>query len=1176
MKSNLIKKLITLLVIAILLPSGLNAEEVRYNDSWSDQGLTLVESEKSGVNIIHSLTSFTFTDVQVNGEDMKVINMPGVFLPNDEGAPNLPGVGEYVAVPVGASATLNIINMRTETYTGIEIAPAPRIPFENDDSPLHYEKNMAIYGQDAFYPASPVMISDLQKMRGVDVVMLGVTPFQYNPVTKELLVIRDIEFEIVFEGGNGEFGETRYRSRWWDPIISKAIFNSQSLPTVDYDAVHENPTDVEEYEYVIITLDDPDFLDWANTIKEFRNKQGIITGVVTTDEIGGNSVTAIENYIDNAYYNWSTAPSAFLLLGDYGAGSNGITSQMYSHPAGYPSFASDSKYEDVDNDNLPDVILARITANNADQLETMVSKFINYETNPPTDPDFYNHPITALGWQTERWFQICSEVVGGYFKHVLGKDPVRINAIYSGSPGTIWSTATNTSTVVNYFGPNGLGYIPASPNTLGGWSGGNASGVINAINNGSFLLQHRDHGEYNGWGEPYFKSSHINSLNNVDNKLTFVLSINCQTGAFHRASECFTEKFHRHTYNGENSGALGLLAATEVSYSFVNDTYVWGVFDNMFADFMPDETTEFPVDYVMPAFGNAGGKHFLHQSSWPYNTSNKLITYRLFHHHGGAFLTLYTEVPSAMTAVHDDIIPVGSTTFTVSATPGSLICLSLNGEILATATGGFGQTNMTLPANLQLGDQLTLTITKQNYYRYEEMISVGNVLMANFEADLTEICAEGSINFSDLSQGDPTSWLWTFEGGDPATSTEQNPEGIMYNADGAFDVTLEVGDGSSTNTFTMDDYIVVAENSIVSAAVEASMEEICDGEEVTFTVELSNGGTEPIIQWKLNGNDVGDGTASFVSSELVHGDIVSCELTSSLECTAQNPVLSNEVSMIVNDIVPVELTIETVSTAVCEGAEATFTAVAENAGMNPVYQWYQNGNPVGDNSAEFITAELVEGDLITCELTSDAECITGNPAMSNELEISIDLLPAELGVPAGPDQIDVYETPSSSYATTEDPNTTEYTWSVDPEASWEEMSVDMYNLTVTWADDFKGQATISVFGTNDCGTGPVSAEFEVAVANTFSVSENELNVGVSIYPNPNNGSFTIKLSSNENESVKMQIRNIIGEVLFAEEDLSINGEFVKVIDLSSYAEGIYFLVLENNNKILTEKIVVQK
>jgi len=280
--------------------------------------------------------------------------------------------------------------------------------------------------------------------------------------------------------------------------------------------------------------------------------------------------------------------------------------------------------------------------------------------------------------------------------------------------------------------------------------------------------------------------------------------------------------------------------------------------------------------------------------------------------------------------------------------------------------------------------------------------------------------------------------------------------------------------------------------------------------------------------------------------------------------------------MLVHDIMTVGVTVETESTSVCEGGEATFTAVTEYGGMNPAYQWYQNGNPVGTNSPEFITADLAEGDMITCELTSDAECITGNPAMSTALEMSIELFPAGLDVPAGPDQIDVYETPSSLYTTTDDPNTVEYTWTVEPEASFEELTVDMYSLNVTWANDFKGQAFISVFGTNDCGDGPVSANYEVSVENTFSINEDELNVGVSVYPNPNNGSFTIKLSSEENENVRMQIRNIIGEVLFAEEDLNINGEFVKVIDLSSYAEGIYFLVLENNNKILTEKIVVQK
>ena len=83
---------------------------------------------------------------------MTIIAMPGVMLPNDEGAPDLPGQGRYIAIPSGATARLNVIRMQTETFSDVSLAPAPRIPFEDDDSPLHYEKNMAIYGKDAFYP----------------------------------------------------------------------------------------------------------------------------------------------------------------------------------------------------------------------------------------------------------------------------------------------------------------------------------------------------------------------------------------------------------------------------------------------------------------------------------------------------------------------------------------------------------------------------------------------------------------------------------------------------------------------------------------------------------------------------------------------------------------------------------------------------------------------------------------------------------------------------------------------------------------------------------------------------------------------------------------------------------------------------------------------------------------
>ena len=154
----------------------------------------------------------------------------------------------------------------------------------------------------------------------------------------------------------------------------------------------------------------------------------------------------------------------------------GIQAVPSFHRSGVGYCVSDHLYADVGNDDEEEIIFARMTARNEAELHTMVRKALDYETNPPTNPDFYNHPITALGWQTERWFQICSEVVGGYFKNVQGKDPVRINAVYGGDPDVDpWSTATNSEAVLTEFGPEGLGYIPATPSELGGFTGGTAA-----------------------------------------------------------------------------------------------------------------------------------------------------------------------------------------------------------------------------------------------------------------------------------------------------------------------------------------------------------------------------------------------------------------------------------------------------------------------------------------------------------------------------------------------------------------------------------------------------------------------------------------------------------------------------------------------------------------------------
>ncbi len=239
--------------------------------------------------------------------------------------------------------------------------------------------------------------------------------------------------------------------------------------------------------------------------------------------------------------------------------------------------------------------------------------------------------------------------------------------------------------------------------------------------NGAFMLQHRDHGSTTGWGEPDFQSSDINALNNTD--LTFVWSINCLTGKYNMSGECFAEKFHRHTSGGENSGALGINAASEVSYSFVNDTYVWGAYDNMWPDFLPEYGTTPGSRDVLPAFGNAAGKYFLQQSNWPYNTNNKEVTYNLFHHHGDAFMTVYSEIPQNLNVTHNPILYAGVTSFDVSADDGAFIALTVNGEIIATAEATGAPVSITIPGQVP-PDQMMVTITKQNYYRYTSLVDV--------------------------------------------------------------------------------------------------------------------------------------------------------------------------------------------------------------------------------------------------------------------------------------------------------------------------------------------------------------------------------------------------------------------------------------------------------------------
>ncbi len=70
-------------------------------------------------------------------------------------------------------------------------------------------------------------------------------------------------------------------------------------------------------------------------------------------------------------------------------------------------------------------------------------------------------------------------------------------------------------------------------------------------------------------------------------------------------------------------------------------------------------------------------------------------------------------------------------------------------------------------------------------------IQVYPVLIADFTPSATRIKVGETVTFTDNSIGSPTSWSWEFEGGTPATSTEQNPT-ITFNVNQAVTVRLTI------------------------------------------------------------------------------------------------------------------------------------------------------------------------------------------------------------------------------------------------------------------------------------------------------------------------------------------------------------------------------------------------
>ncbi|TRZ75535.1 MAG: hypothetical protein D4R97_02300 [Bacteroidetes bacterium] len=233
-----------------------------------------------------------------------------------------------------------------------------------------------------------------------------------------------------------------------------------------------------------------------------------------------------------------------------------------------------------------------------------------------------------------------------------------------------------------------------------------------------------------------------------------------------------------------------------------------------------------------------------------------------------------------------------------------------------------------------------------------------------------------------------TNYQWSVSAGGMITSggtTTDNTVTVTWNVVGTQHVYLNYTDANGCSAQTSTDYVVqVTPSPAVSIAITATLNNVCSGTQVTFNSTSSNGGGNPSYHWQVNGINSGIDSSSFSYTPL-NNDVVRCILTSSITgCIMNNPDTSNAITMIVNPILPVSLSISTPSNPYCQGTTVTYTATPNNEGLAPIYHWFVNGINVGPNNPVF-AYNPSNGDIVSCVLNSSVACPTGNPATSNTI-----------------------------------------------------------------------------------------------------------------------------------------------------------------------------------------------
>lgn len=254
-----------------------------------------------------------------------------------------------------------------------------------------------------------------------------------------------------------------------------------------------------------------------------------------------------------------------------------------------------------------------------------------------------------------------------------------------------------------------------------------------------------------------------------------------------------------------------------------------------------------------------------------------------------------------------------------------------------------------------------------------------------------------TANGNNICAGTPVIFMAAIQNGGPAPVYQwrKNGQPVGTNSNAYQDNALVNGDliscdlvsnascittgNVSSNTITMSVTTPVTPTVTISSSATGP---VCYGTPVTFTATTNHSGTDPHYTWFRNSTNLFLDSPVYTDNALNNGDVIFCVMRTSLTCVNFELVVSPPLFASITPLTTPSVTVITTAAAVCRNTPVQFTASILNGGTNPVYTWKKNNQPVGTNSPVYTDNAIANGDQFTCELLSNAACLTNTTAVS--------------------------------------------------------------------------------------------------------------------------------------------------------------------------------------------------